>query len=72
MHYTGHQIGVSVNEDPRLVDYDDTPIEPGMVFSVEPGVYGGDVGTGSRCERVVVVGEDGPEVISNFPWGMDA
>jgi Xaa-Pro aminopeptidase len=43
-----------------------------MVFAVEPGVYGGDVGTGSRCERVVVVGEDGPEVISNFPWGMDA
>jgi Xaa-Pro aminopeptidase len=72
MHYTGHQIGVTVNEDPRLVAYDHTPIEAGMVFSVEPGVYGGDLGTGSRCERVILVREDGPEVLSQFRWGMDA
>jgi Xaa-Pro aminopeptidase len=71
-HYTGHQIGTTVNEDPRLVSYDHTPIEPGMVFSVEPGAYGGDLGTGARCERVVVVHEDGPEILSRFRWGMDA
>ena len=71
-HYTGHQIGVTVNEDPRLVSYDSTPIEPGMVFSVEPGAYGGDLGTGARCERVVIVHEDGPEIVSRFRWGMDA
>jgi Xaa-Pro aminopeptidase len=71
-HYTGHQIGVTVNEDPRLVSYDSTPIEPGMVFSVEPGAYGGELGTGARCERVVIVHEDGPEIISQFRWGMEA
>jgi Xaa-Pro aminopeptidase len=71
-HYTGHQIGVTVNEDPRLVPYDHTPIEAGMVFSVEPGAYGGELGTGSRCERVVLVRDDGPEILSRFPWGMDA
>ena len=42
-----------------------------MVFSVEPGVYGGELGTGARCERVVVVREDGPEVLSQFRWGME-
>jgi Xaa-Pro aminopeptidase len=71
-HYTGHQIGVTVNEEPRLVEYDQTPIEAGMVFSVEPGAYGGELGTGSRCERVVLVRDDGPEILSGFPWGMHA
>jgi Xaa-Pro dipeptidase len=71
-HYTGHQIGVTVNEEPRLVAYDQTPIEAGMVFSVEPGVYGGDLGTGSRCERVVVVRDHGAEILSQFSWGMKA
>jgi Xaa-Pro dipeptidase len=71
-HYTGHQVGCSVNEDPRLVPYDETPIEPGMVFAVEPGAYGGlDVGTGARTERVVLVTEDGPELLSRFRWGLD-
>jgi Xaa-Pro aminopeptidase len=71
VHYTGHQLGVAVNEGPRLVSYDHTPIEPGMVFAVEPGVYAADIGIGARCERVVVVREDGPEVLSHFRWGME-
>jgi Xaa-Pro dipeptidase len=71
-HYTGHQVGCSVNEDPRLVRYDETPIEAGMVFAVEPGVYGGlEVGTGARAERVVLVTEDGPELLTRFRWGLD-
>jgi Xaa-Pro aminopeptidase len=69
-HYTGHQIGVAVNEEPRLVSYDHTPIEPGMVFSVEPGVYGGEIGTGARAEKIVLVTDDGPEILSRFEWGM--
>jgi Xaa-Pro dipeptidase len=71
-HYTGHQIGVTVNEDPRLVPYDDTPIEANMVFAVEPGVYGGlEVGTGARAERVVLVTDGGPELLTRFRWGME-
>jgi Xaa-Pro aminopeptidase len=70
-HYAGHQIGTTVNEDPRLVAYDDTLIEPNMVFSVEPGVYGGaEAGTGARAEKVVLVTEGGPEILSRFRWGM--
>lgn len=70
-HYAGHQIGVTVNELPRLVPYDDTPIETGMVFSVEPGVYQGPGGTfGARSEKMVLVTDSGPEVLSTFSWGI--
>ena len=70
-HYAGHQIGVTVNELPRLVPYDQTPIEPGMVFSVEPGVYQGPDGNfGARSEKMVLVTESGPEVLSRFEWGV--
>jgi Xaa-Pro dipeptidase len=71
-HYAGHQIGTAVNEDPRLVAYDDTPIEANMVFAVEPGVYAGTEGrTGARAEKIVLVTPNGPEILSRFRWGMD-
>lgn len=70
-HYTGHQIGVTVNELPRLVPYDQTPIEAGMVFSVEPGAYqGADGSFGARSEKMVLVTGSGPEVLSTFAWGI--
>jgi Xaa-Pro aminopeptidase len=70
-HYAGHQIGVTVNELPRLVPYDRTPIRAGMVFSVEPGAYQGPGGSfGARSEKMVLVTEDGPEILSRFAWGI--
>jgi Xaa-Pro aminopeptidase len=70
-HYAGHQVGVTVNELPRLVAYDQTPIEAGMVFSVEPGVYQGPDGNfGARSEKIVLVTETGPEILSRFEWGI--
>lgn len=70
-HYAGHQIGVTVNELPRLVPYDHSVIEPGMVFSVEPGVYQGEGYTfGARSEKMVLVAASGPEVLSTFTWGI--
>lgn len=70
-HYAGHQIGVVVNELPRLVAYDRTPIQAGMVFSVEPGVYQGPGGTfGARSEKMVLVTPGGPEILSDFEWGI--
>ena len=70
-HYAGHQIGVAVNEPPRLVAYDHTPIVPGMVFAVEPGVYQGPGGSfGARSEKMVLVTESGPEILSQFTWGI--
>jgi Xaa-Pro aminopeptidase len=71
-HYAGHQIGVTVNEFPRLVPYDHREIEAGMVFSVEPGAYQGPGGTfGARAEKMVLVTESGPEILSTFQWGID-
>jgi len=70
-HYLGHQIGATVNELPRLVPYDNTPIEANMVFAVEPGAYQGPGGTfGSRSEKMVWVTESGPEILSQFDWGI--
>jgi Xaa-Pro aminopeptidase len=70
-HYSGHQLGTSVNERPRLVQYDDSVIEPNMVFAIEPGSYGQDAAaTGARAEKVVLVTETGPEFLSQFDWGM--
>jgi Xaa-Pro aminopeptidase len=70
-HYAGHQIGASVNELPRLVPYDRTLIEAGMVFSVEPGAYQGPGQSfGARSEKMVLVTPDGPEVLSTFAWGI--
>ena len=70
-HYLGHQIGVVVNELPRLVPYDHTPIRAGMVFAVEPGAYEGEGGTfGARSEKMVLVTESGPELLADFNWGI--
>ncbi|MEO8398081.1 MAG: Xaa-Pro peptidase family protein, partial [Chloroflexota bacterium] len=63
-HYAGHQIGTSVNEVPRLLPYDDTPIQVGMVFSIETGAYEGAQGdTGARMEKSVIVHADAPEIL---------
>jgi Xaa-Pro aminopeptidase len=71
-HYTGHQLGTAVNEDPRLVPYEHMPLAPGMVFAVEPGAYAGAEGTtGARTEKVVLVTDDDPEILSSFNWGME-
>jgi Xaa-Pro aminopeptidase len=70
-HYMGHQIGATVNELPRLVPYDHMPIEANMVFAMEPGAYEGPGGTfGARSEKVILVTETGPELLSQFEWGI--
>jgi Xaa-Pro aminopeptidase len=71
IHYTGHQIGVSPNDPPRLVPYEETVLEEGMVLAVEPGVYAGRDGPyGARAERMVLVTDAGPEILTRFAWGL--
>jgi len=70
-HYSGHQIGATVNENPRVVPFETSLVEAGMVFCFEPGVYAGPGGsTGARLERMVAVTETGNEILNQFPWGM--
>jgi Xaa-Pro aminopeptidase len=65
-HRTGHGIGLDGHEDPYLVAGNDLALEPGMAFSVEPGIY--YPGTyGARIEDIVVCGEDGPIVLNEAP-----
>jgi len=60
IHRTGHGIGLEVHEDPYIVAGNDQVLEPGMAFSIEPGVYlPGRFGM--RIEDIVVVAEHGGE-----------
>jgi Xaa-Pro aminopeptidase/Xaa-Pro dipeptidase len=59
-HSLGHSIGLDYHEKPLLSPFDETVLEPGMVLTVEPGVYIDGFG-GVRIEDMVVVTEDGCE-----------
>lgn len=69
IHRTGHGIGLDVHEDPYLVGGNDLPLEPGMAFSIEPGVYRAGR-WGARIEDIVVVTSDGVEPLNNRPHDL--
>jgi len=64
-HHTGHGIGVTWHEEPRIVPYNLQPLEENMVIALEPGVYFSGR-WGIRLEYVVRVTSDGAEVLSGF------
>ncbi|MDQ7843109.1 MAG: Xaa-Pro peptidase family protein [Armatimonadota bacterium] len=65
-HRTGHGIGIEIHEAPYFSASDDTVLQPGMVMSVEPGIYVEGVG-GFRHSDTVVVTAEGCEVLTKFP-----
>jgi len=65
IHRTGHGIGLEVHEEPYISNMSDTILQPGMVFSIEPGVYlPGKFGV--RIEDLVMVTETGAEVLNKY------
>ncbi len=69
--HTGHAIGLRNHEAPFLDVGDDTRIEPGMVFTIEPGLYAGEVG-GFRHSDTVVVTPDGIDVLTDYPRDLES
>jgi Xaa-Pro aminopeptidase len=65
-HRTGHGIGLSGHEPPSITHTNEQPLEVGMAFSVEPGIYLTRQ-FGVRLEEIVIVTERGPEVLSTLP-----
>ena len=65
-HHTGHAIGLRYHEGPFLDSGDHTEIRPGMVFTVEPGLYAPELG-GFRHSDTVLVTEDGIEILTYYP-----
>ena len=58
LHRTGHGIGVTTHEPPYMVEGETQPLQPGMCFSIEPGIYLADR-FGVRIEDIIAVTEDG-------------
>jgi Xaa-Pro dipeptidase len=66
IHRTGHGIGLDVHEDPYIVGGNHRVLEPGMTFSVEPGIYL-EGHWGARIEDIVVVTDEGAERLNARP-----
>ncbi|MEO8743716.1 MAG: Xaa-Pro peptidase family protein [Candidatus Dormiibacterota bacterium] len=65
-HHAGHSIGLEGHEAPFLDRGDEAVLEAGMVFTVEPGVYFGDLG-GFRHSDTVVITDGGNRVMTEYP-----
>jgi Xaa-Pro aminopeptidase len=70
-HHSGHAIGLRYHEGPFLDLGDQTMILPGMVFTVEPGLYAPEMGGFRHSDTVVVTG-DGIEILTYYPRDLDS
>jgi Xaa-Pro aminopeptidase len=69
IHRTGHGIGLDTHEAPYIVAGNDLPLEAGMAFSVEPGIYLAGR-AGARIEDIVVCTDEGVRALNQGPRGL--
>ena len=70
--HTGHGIGLRNHEAPFLdVGDQRTELEPGMVFTIEPGLYDAAIGEFRHSDTVVVT-EDGMDVLTDYPSDIES
>jgi Xaa-Pro aminopeptidase len=70
-HHTGHNMGLINHEAPFFDLGDHTILEPGMVFSVEPGLYVEGLGAFRHSDTIVIT-EDGMEQITYYPRDLES
>lgn len=70
-HHTGHGLGMEGHERPFLDIGSDDSLEPGMIFSCEPGIYERGLG-GFRHSDTFVVTENGIEVLTKYPRNLES
>lgn len=68
-HGVGHGVGLEVHEQPTLNAASEDVLRPGMVVTIEPGVYLEDWG-GVRLEELILVTEDGVEALTRAPYDL--
>jgi Xaa-Pro dipeptidase len=64
LHRTGHSLGLEVHELPSIAPGDETILQPGMVVTIEPGIYDFSIGA-FRMEDLILVTETGYEYLSH-------
>jgi Xaa-Pro aminopeptidase len=69
VHRVGHGIGLETHEEPYVVAGNALPLEPGMAFSIEPGIYLAGR-HGARIEDIVVVTAEGADRLNRRPRSL--
>lgn len=68
-HRLGHGLGISVHEYPSLTETNTLKLQPGMVYTIEPGIYVPDV-AGVRIEDDLYITETGSEILTKYPKSL--